>query len=81
MEIHTPKITREHVVRLAKIMPIEKLASWYEYGLFIQFHTQNIFLDKILQDETELMKEITEWESGSDEDGLRFEHMIKENSI
>ncbi len=74
-----PQISREQVIALAKIMPIEKLAIWYEYGLFIQFHAQNISSEKsIPEDQSELMKEIAEWESASDEDGLRFEDMIKE---
>jgi hypothetical protein len=29
-------VEREKVIELAKKMPPEKLASWYEYGLFIQ---------------------------------------------
>jgi hypothetical protein len=29
-------VEREKVIELAKTMPLEKLASWYEYGLFIQ---------------------------------------------
>ncbi|MEE4355780.1 MAG: hypothetical protein V2I97_04875 [Desulfococcaceae bacterium] len=81
MQIQNIQITREQVIALAKIMPIEKLTSWYEYGLFIQFRTQNNFSDKIFQnDQAELMKEIAEWEAASDEDALLFEHMIKENS-
>ncbi|MBF0228397.1 MAG: hypothetical protein HQK63_02200 [Desulfamplus sp.] len=79
--MHTlSKITREHVIALAKTMPIEKLASWYEYGIFIQFNKQNRFSDKNIEDGgAELIKEFTEWEAASDEDGLQFEHIIKEN--
>ena len=74
------QITRDQVIALAQIMPVEKLASWYEYGLFIQFRTQNMFSDKILQDyKSELMKEFAELESASDEDALRIERMIKED--
>ncbi len=81
MQTQIPQITREQVIALAKTMPAEKLASWYEYGLFIQSHAQKMFSDKIFQnDKAELMKEIAEWEAASDEDGLRFEHMIKEDS-
>ncbi|MBF0377873.1 MAG: hypothetical protein HQK72_10370 [Desulfamplus sp.] len=74
------KITREHVIAPAKTMPIEKLASWSEYGIFIQFNKQNRFSDKNIEDDkAELIKEFAEWEAASDEDELRFENMIKEN--
>lgn len=29
-------VTREEVINLVNQMPLEKLVSWYEYGLFIQ---------------------------------------------
>jgi len=73
---------REQVIALAKQMPIEKLASWYEYGLFIQSRYQNILSDKTIQnDESTLMDEIQQWETASDEDALVFEHVMEKESF
>ncbi len=72
MQIKTSQIIREQVIALAKIMPIEKLSSWYEYGLFIQFHAKNI--SSLHDDQVDLRKEFEEWEAASDEDELMLEN-------
>ncbi|MEZ4660896.1 MAG: hypothetical protein R2911_25385 [Caldilineaceae bacterium] len=74
-------ITREQVIELVRAMPMEKLARWYEYGLFIQAHP--LFVPAPPQDmgDDELLRqEISEWEMASDEDWLKFEHALDEAS-
>jgi len=67
-------ITRDKVIELAKKMPIEKLAPWYEYGLFIQAHPLVISTRQIEADnEVLLAQELAEWEAASDEDWQIFE--------
>ncbi len=61
-------IERDKVIELAKNMPLEKLESWYEYGLFIQSRTK---MDKNLQ------QEFLQWEAASDEDWFMMEEKIE----
>ncbi len=75
MQIRRAKITRQQVIELAKTMPVGKLVNWYEYGIFIQSKSA----DKLSGD-SDLMKEFKEWETASDEDQLRIEHMIAAGS-
>jgi hypothetical protein len=72
-------ITREQVISLAAHMPLDKLASWYEYGLFILAHPTLIpAADDSGVDEVELQAEWKAWEAASDEDWLKLEHQIAE---
>lgn len=61
-------VEREKVIELAKKMPLEKLTSWYEYGLFIQSRVE-------LDDD--LRQEFAQWEAVSDEDWLLMEEKIE----
>jgi hypothetical protein len=61
-------VEREKVIELAKKMPPEKLASWYEYGLFIQSRFE-------LDDD--LRREFAQWEAASDEDWIMMEEKIE----
>jgi hypothetical protein len=61
-------VEREKVIELAKKMPLEKLTSWYEYGLFIQSRVE-------LDDD--LRQEFAQWEAASDEDWLLIEEKIE----
>ncbi|MBF0231220.1 MAG: hypothetical protein HQK63_16775 [Desulfamplus sp.] len=82
MDTQISPTIREQVIVLANTMPIDKLVSWYEYGLFIQSRYQNILSDKIIQnDDFELMDEIQQWEAASDEDALLFEHVMEKESL
>lgn len=82
MDTQISPTIREQVIVLANTMPIDKLVSWYEYGLFIQSRYQNILSDKIIQnDDSELMDEIQQWEAASDEDALLFEHVMEKESL
>lgn len=47
----TRTLEREKVIELAKTMPAEKLASWYEYGLFIQSRSE-VETDGLMDEET-----------------------------
>ena len=68
MQIRKAEITRQQVIELAKTMPFEKLANWYEYGIFIQSKSA-----AKLSDDSELAEEFKEWEAASNEDHLRIE--------
>ncbi|MBF0413106.1 MAG: hypothetical protein HQK70_10390 [Desulfamplus sp.] len=82
MDTQISPTIREQVIVLANTMPIDKLVSWYEYGLFIQSRYQNILSDKIIQnDDSKLMDEIQQWEAASDEDALLFEHVMEKESL
>jgi hypothetical protein len=75
----TQTITREQVMALAKTMPLEKLATWYEYGLFIQ--SRPILMpttESVDEEERELAEEFAAWEAASDEDWSKAEQMIAE---
>lgn len=61
-------IEREKVIELAKTMPLEKLISWYEYGLFIQTRVE-------LDDD--LNRELAQWEQASDDDWLEMQKTIE----
>jgi hypothetical protein len=61
-------VEREKVIELAKKMPLEKLTSWYEYGLFIQSRVE-------LDDD--LRQEFAQWEATNDEDWLMMEEKIE----
>ncbi len=75
MQVRKAKITRQQVIELAKTMPVEKLVNWYEYGIFIQSKSA-----AKLSGDSELAEEFREWEAASDEDQLRIECMIAEDS-
>jgi len=75
----TQTITREQVMALVKTMPLEKLAIWYEYGLFIQ--SRPVLMpatESVAEDEHGLVEEFAAWEAASDEDWLKVEQMITE---
>lgn len=61
-------VTRKQVIELAKTMPADALALWYEYGLFVQARATgsqpHVLDDAALQEEFDL------WEAASDEDWL-----------
>lgn len=78
MAMKTQTITREQVVALAMTMPLEKLISWYEYGLFIQEHP--IFTTTVDDQEAELQAELAAWEAASDEDWRAFEQQMQEGA-
>ena len=74
-------VTRTQVIELAKIMPMSKLASWYEYGLFIQSRPRMVVSPEAKEDEdAELMEEFAMWEAASDEDWLAFQEMLAEGT-
>lgn len=75
----TQTVTREQVVALAKKMPGEKLARWYEYGLFIQSRPLlTPAVNVSAETDVDLTEEIDAWEAASDEDWLKIEQMISE---
>lgn len=76
--MQTETITRHKVVELALTMPPDKLAAWYEYGLFIQ--SRPLVVTDSSHAEQELMAELAEWEAASDEDWLALEALLKEMS-
>ena len=77
--MQTQIITREQVIELVKKMPLEKLVSWYEYGLFIQARpTFTPLQDSATEAELQLLDELAEWEAASDEDWLKLEESLTE---
>lgn len=76
--MQTETISRRHVVELALKMPPDKLAAWYEYGLFIQ--SRPLAVADSSHAEHELMAELAEWEAASDEDWQALEALLKEMS-
>lgn len=73
-------VTRTQVIELARTIPISKLASWYEYGLFIQSRPPMVAAVEEKQQDSpddELMAEIAAWEAASDEDWMNFEDMLR----
>lgn len=78
MAMKTQTITREQVVALALTMPLEKLTSWYEYGLFIQ--ERPIFTTTVDDQEAELQAELAAWEAASDEDWGAFEQQMQQRA-
>lgn len=78
MDNQTRVVTREQVIELAKTMASEKLAVWYEYGLFVQSHPVLIPEPQTLtDDELQLQAELQAWEAASDEDWLTFEQSLE----
>lgn len=67
-------VSREEVIELAKKMEPEKLARWYELGLFIESRSTAAV------DNAQLMEEIAAWEAASDEDWAKFESSLIEVS-
>ncbi len=63
-------VEREKDIELAKTMPLEKLVSWYEYGLFIQTRADV---------DDDLAREFAQWERASDEDFLELEKVSSVN--
>lgn len=79
MTMKTQTITREQVVALAMSMPLEKLISWYEYGLFIQnYRSFRAALEAMDEQEANLQAELAAWEAASDEDWLALEQQMQE---
>ena len=77
MATNTQIITREQVIALAMRMPQEKLASWYEYGLFVLSHPAIVPATKVeVTDDAELQTELAAWEAASDEDWLKLEQQM-----
>jgi len=72
-------VTRIEVIELAKTMPMSKLVSWYEYGLFIQSRPRMVVSPEAKED-AELMEEFAMWEAASDEDWFAFEEMLAEDT-
>lgn len=67
--MQTQIVTREEVINLVNQMPLEKLASWYEYGLFIQSQPLRVAPPNAAdEEEAELQGEFAAWEAASDED-------------
>lgn len=64
--MQTETISRHQVVELAMKMPPDKLAAWYEYGLFIQSRPPVAAAQS--DRKQDLMAELAEWEAASDED-------------
>ena len=73
----TQTVTREQVIELAKTLPSEKLASWYDYGLFIQTRAETPVTEQ-LDDEAALREEFAMWDAASTEDFLAFERRLEE---
>lgn len=80
VELMTRDQVLKHIWELAKHLLLEKLASWYEYGLFIQ--TRPIITPAIEveleDDEQAMLDEFAQWEAASDEDWLKFEQQMQE---
>ena len=75
-------VTRQDVIELAKRMPTNKLASWYEYGLFIQSRPKMTIAPKEKKEqEADLMEEFAMWEAASDEDWMTFEEILIDAEI
>jgi hypothetical protein len=73
------RVTREQVMSLVRAMPPEKLARWYEYGLFLQSHP--LFMPELAsfeENNAELQSELAAWEAASDEDWAAFEQRLIE---
>ncbi len=70
----------QEVLDIAMHLPSEKLASWYQYGLFIQSQPTWTFVKESEHDpyDAELAKEFDLWEEASDQDWMITEGMIKE---
>ncbi len=64
------QITTEKVLALAKQLNDERLADWYEFGVFLR--------ERSKRSEDELEKEFGDWEAASDEDWLNFENSLAE---
>lgn len=77
--MQTQIVTREEVINLVNQMPLEKLVSWYEYGLFIQSQPVRVTSPTLVNgDEAELQDEFAMWEAASDEDWLMMESTLTE---
>lgn len=77
--MQTQIITREEVINLVNQMPLEKLISWYEYGLSIQSQPVRAAPPTAAdEDETDLQHEFAAWEAASDEDWLTLEKTLAE---
>ncbi len=74
----SPTVTRELVIELAKTMPEDKLASWYDYGLFIQSRVGDLHQAANEAGEQELVEEFAMWEAASDEDWLKMERLLED---
>ncbi len=76
--MQTETISRHQVVELMMKMPPDKLAAWYEYGLYIQ--SRPLVKTAESQKTQDLMAELAEWEAASDEDWQAFESLLAEMS-
>ena len=78
-------MTREQVIRevidLVLQLPAEKLASLYQYGLFIQSQPAwtSMIESNQQQDDIDLAEEFALWEDASDKDWLKIENLLKES--
>ncbi len=81
MKSKTQSITRQEVIALAEKMPVEKLAIWYEYGLFVQSHPLFMPAQEAIQEVyADLDEEMAAWDKASDEDWLKMERLLAEGS-
>jgi len=81
-------ITRQQVIDLALTMPLEKLTSWYDYGLFIwerplsqvieTSNTAQLTTNTSLAMDSDLADEFSDWEAASDENWVAFEKELEE---
>lgn len=71
--IKTQTITREKVIKLVNEMPLDKLAIWYEYGLFVQSRPL-----VVIEGDEDLAAELAAWEAASDEDWQKLEAQLAE---
>jgi hypothetical protein len=76
----TETVSYEEIVALAKALPQEKLASWYEYGLFIKSRSETPMPEQ-LDDEAALRKEFAMWDAASTEDWLAFEQRLEQEEL
>ena len=70
-------VTRQQVIELAATMPLEKLVTWYEYGLFIRERPLPVFMSETNVD-SDLAEELLNWEAASDEDWIKIENELPE---
>ncbi len=64
------QITDAKILALAKELNEEKLADWYEFGIFLKERSKR----------NELAEEFADWEAASDEDWLKFENELAEKN-
>ena len=75
----TQTVGYEQIVALAKTLPEEKLASWYEYGLFIQSRVEEKVSVAADDEEAALAREFAMWDGASDEAWAKVERTLGES--